>query len=562
MRGQSEALLPVAAPIFSDDIPAAASHQSLEIDEEAGEPEQHEAAKSSDSSCFPFKMCPCLPSYLIPLGLQVIQDQTHLALAILIIQSLLVCFRTLAMVTTQFFGLWSLRNLLGSREVLAAFGSAIIIPWCFAVVKQYDQRLTDKKNKLLAAQETLRREYKGMVAGMQGFLDKFVRYNTDMAENMFESKFRSFSRWLQHVKHYIPHILVGSDANRKEVIGQFRLICLRWFDVLRECSIDPENAPCVEMTLEDLNLYETIEEICDACLAKLVDPPKVAVAIKESKQQMADLLSSKSSEVSKEDSEGALRIGGKNRRLTRVCCCNCSWLTIDRCQLKCCSKNADAEDGLPWTCGFLCVLAQVHSICQAKLMASWVAHALVFALHAAAIGAQSNSSSERHVFVRYLGNTLFTLSYLICLTIVLARFEDIDIVQQMVVEVREIDKRKQEIGDKRDEMKEFWDNIEELNAVWLYRTIPRLDLLESVSHKLEDCNKEDLAKHLAASSVYLGDLEKKVGSLEDWKRNGSISEERKQAFARHVKDAYMENELDGVFSKLHSSVRMLGNVTS
>merc|ERR1719343_1802698 len=124
------------------------------------------------------------------------------------------------------------------------------------------------------------------------------------------------------------------------------------------------------------------------------------------------------------------------------------------------------------------------------------------------------------------GVTIFgiaaTLVALACNVVVLINFEDIDVVQKLEREVQELQEQNQQVGEQREKMKEFWSSAQNLTELWLYRTVPRLDLYKELHSQLEDEPEEDLLTHISGANNALQDLEDKLGELEYWRNDGQL----------------------------------------
>merc|ERR1719476_471979 len=88
----------------------------------------------------------------------------------------------------------------------------------------------------------------------------------------------------------------------------------------------------------------------------------------------------------------------------------------------------------------------------------------------------------------------------VCLLVVLYRFEDLDTIQQLEREVKELAKQNQHVEQQREKMREFWNNAQQLTELWLYRTVPRLDLYKEIHSQLEDSSSEDLLAHISQAN--------------------------------------------------------------
>merc|ERR1711970_245937 len=102
----------------------------------------------------------------------------------------------------------------------------------------------------------------------------------------------------------------------------------------------------------------------------------------------------------------------------------------------------------------------------------------------------------------------------------LLHFEEVDIIQQLEREVRDMEAKVAGVDKQRKKMRDFWNNAQQLTELWLYRTVPRLDLFKELHSQLEDVPKEDLLVNLSGANQHLEDLERNLGELEHWRNDG------------------------------------------
>merc|ERR1740121_1303860 len=60
-----------------------------------------------------------------------------------------------------------------------------------------------------------------------------------------------------------------------------------------------------------------------------------------------------------------------------------------------------------------------------------------------------------------------------CLIVMLIRFEQVDVLQQLEREVKTLAKQNEAVEGQSVRMREFWSNCQQLTELWLYRTLPR-----------------------------------------------------------------------------------------
>ncbi|CAK0848856.1 unnamed protein product, partial [Prorocentrum cordatum] len=124
------------------------------------------------------------------------------------------------------------------------------------------------------------------------------------------------------------------------------------------------------------------------------------------------------------------------------------------------------------------------------------------------------------------------LVYVVCIGVLLAHVENISAELLLDREVRQLEQQRQEVDRIKSEMEDFWGNVQQLMDLWLYRTIPRLDLMKEVHHHLEDCPPAAWLANLRHVNRSLENLETAAGHIEDWQhasRDAGQQEELRSA---------------------------------
>jgi len=137
-------------------------------------------------------------------------------------------------------------------------------------------------------------------------------------------------------------------------------------------------------------------------------------------------------------------------------------------------------------------------------------------------------------------------SLLVCLI----RFEDIDVIQQLEREVKELVKQNEHVEQQRSTMREFWMSAQNLTELWLYRTVPRLDLLKEMHSQLEEASQEDLLMHISGANQCVEDLDRKLGAIKAWRNDGDLRTEDKKAFGKVINNLCQEQDFVEVLNKL------------
>jgi len=146
---------------------------------------------------------------------------------------------------------------------------------------------------------------------------------------------------------------------------------------------------------------------------------------------------------------------------------------------------------------------------------------------------------------------------LFCIGATLVKFEDIDIIQQLVREAREVDKERQAVDARKEAMTKFWGTAQRQTDMWLHRTTPRLDLFGEVHSNLEDLSNEEALKVLPVANEKFQVLHDKLGPLDAWCVDGELSEKAKKGFEQAVTALCQERDLAGILDKFDPFIEEL-----
>mmetsp|Transcript_46942 Transcript_46942/g.147230 ORF Transcript_46942/g.147230 Transcript_46942/m.147230 type:complete len:282 (+) Transcript_46942:1004-1849(+) len=209
-----------------------------------------------------------------------------------------------------------------------------------------------------------------------------------------------------------------------------------------------------------------------------------------------------------------------------------------------CTPEARGRSHIPrrstFFCGQLILLSSEHLMLILGFLVGWALFAIQF------WDFVDGGAGTRLASVLSLVELLIAE---LCLVTMLLKFEEIDIVQQLEREVKELAKQNERVEKQRERMHGFWNNVQQLTELWLYRTVPRLDLFKEIHSLLEDTT-EDLLMKISSANQHLEDLENRLGDLTAWRNNGTVSIEAKKGFGKAVNQICQEQELDECLVKL------------
>jgi len=223
----------------------------------------------------------------------------------------------------------------------------------------------------------------------------------------------------------------------------------------------------------------------------------------------------------------------------------CSWLSCGRPTGCRCSKSESA-DGYPrevtFTCGRLVMLSREHAILLAGFFIAPILLLLEFMME----------GERRRTGVGHRSHTgmLAVVLNEICLIVLLTRFEEIDVIQQLEREVAQLKKAEQTVQNQREKMHEFWSQAQQLTELWLYRTVPRMDLYKEVHSHLEDAPNEHINQWMFQANQQLEMIDNNLGELRHWRNEGELSLEAKKTFGKTINLLCQEQDFEQMAKKL------------
>lgn len=518
----------------------------------ARQPSLNSEDEPPPSKIFPIELficCPTAVKALLPGTWLKLQDWTHL---ILVVGTIACTIQMLISIVTM-VNRECQEYTLCAKEVLSLVFISPCIWYILSVISQYDDRLQAKQRAAKLEKENLAKSYNDLLSDMDGLLSKSAESSAGLAERTFESKRRDFQRFLERVKD--KYKISSSSKDGEQVLRQFKRFCQNWLKVFQECSIDPINHPKKVVDDKDLEHCTSIPQVADLCLDRLkktevrfisTQRDQDAQLLRKNKNDLRRMTQSEARhtqllELPAPASSSASLGSSRGTRKGRL-----SWLQLGG-PRQFYIKSSQTKDSYPKEircfCGHLIILSFEH----AKLLIGIFAGLLLIVYDVYVMATKDGFGSSMFLSV------LDLLVVEVCLLVMLCRFEELDIIQQLEREVKELARQNEQVEKQREKMTEFWSNAQQLTELWLYRTVPRLDLYKEVHNQLEDSSSEDLLHHMAGANQQLEDLERQLGALQDWKQDGQISPDTKKGIGKAINEISKESELDKMLEKLEEA---------
>lgn len=515
--------------------------------------------------------CPRGVQFFFPSTCKKIHDSTHGVVVLGAFSGVLLVFMAASMllfgsVSCAMDDMWCVATKFIFAPLSAAFAIPVVM-YCMRILQNFDQELQAKRKKVNQEKENLIKCYQGLLSEMESLLSKYAESASGLAERSFESKRRDFLRFLERTRSRFA-VLTGDV----DVLNQFRRFCINWLKVFEECSIDPINHPKSVLTSEELERCCSIAEVAEVCEERLratevrfisIQREQDAKMIHRSQGTLRRMttpghrglpaLASVPDEMTMAATAAQRRSPGYPIELTRGES-SCGWLLFGGGFGFRFKKTQTGEDGYPkelsFGCGRLLVLSKQHVTLMGQFLFGWLL--VVFQVYVVATIPQIEDPRRNVVRSPYYSSVTLTALSIVQFTLIvlLIKFEEIDTIQQLEREVMELKKQNTTVETQREKMGEFWSNAHQVTDLWLYRTVPRLDLYKELHSQLEDADEEDLLTNMAGANHMLEDLEANLGTLQAWQTDGQLRLDDKKMFGREINQLCQEADFAEILIKL------------
>lgn len=407
-------------------------------------------------------------------------------------------------------------------------------------IGQYDEHLNDKKRRHEEEVENLITNINEQVAEMNDLCRKVTENANEFAVGRFNDKSDQFVRFLKSVKtHY------GDLYTTNDMLEELRSFVITWFRTFSGTLINPDSNPLLTGVEKELRKCRDPQAICDVALKRLADS-KFAFQF----QMPADT----PMVGARRASLGTIEDGTQTREtlvygqdMLSAKKCGMSWLQCGRCRL-CRVQRSTSAHGMPVTIHFGCGSLKLLSRQHINLL-------LAFLVDLGLIAFES-------WYGRWNSFALIIVNES-CLISLLACFEQINEIALLERQIDAYKHRNDEVRVRRDEARANWEKVQQLHDLWLFRTLPTLSIMGKIHNHLADedmtllqdqkagnAGEDPRPSFLRLANESLECLDKKLGTLDDWRKGGPLDEEWKQSIGRQLRDCEGEADLQHLIRRL------------
>mmetsp|Transcript_85177 Transcript_85177/g.241346 ORF Transcript_85177/g.241346 Transcript_85177/m.241346 type:complete len:529 (+) Transcript_85177:77-1663(+) len=478
--------------------------------------------------CFPCNIsrcCPCLPTSWTK-----VQDWLHLVLIVGVVASMLCAIQVIYELG---FG-ESCRSPICIRQWISA---VVVLPstlYFIRTIGSYDEQLQEKKQRHEHEVERLIGTINEQVAEMNELCKKVTENANEFATGRFNDKSQAFKLFLHSIKEHYADLYVG-----EEMLSQLRRFVVGWFQVFAGTLLNARDNPLLSGAERELNRCATVEQICDAAMQRLEGN---TIAFHFQMPADAPSLPHRSIEDGGSFAASARSLAGESRPL-----CGASWLRCGRFH-RYGRERAATATGMPCTLYGGCVKVVLLSRQHVNLLIAFFADLFLVLFEL---------SNDRW------SNLTMVVVNEVCITSMLACFEQINEIALLERQIHRYEQRSQEVAKRRDDARDQWERVQQLHDLWLFRTLPSLTILGKIHNKLgfhdmdrrkalsagrtEEDPRPEFIRH---ANECLDCLQQKLGPLEDWKNaKEPLAEEWKESIGKQLRDCEGE-DIERIMHKL------------
>mmetsp|Transcript_120544 Transcript_120544/g.336333 ORF Transcript_120544/g.336333 Transcript_120544/m.336333 type:complete len:534 (+) Transcript_120544:130-1731(+) len=486
--------------------------------------------QDSRHRCFPCNLSRCLPC--LPSSWTKVQDWLHLVLIFGVLASM-VCL--IQMIYELGFG-DKCRSPLCFKQWITG---VIVLPstiYFIQTIGRYDEQLQERKQRHEHEVERLIGNINEQVAEMNQLCANLADRANTFATGRFNDKSQAFKLFLHQVREAYADLYV-----QEEMLDQLRRFVIAWFRAFAGTVINPRDNPLLGGVERDLSRCTTVQALCDVAMKRLEGG---SIAFRFQLPSQTPILQHRTLEDgSSAPSHSSSFLGGA--AASRLC--GVSWLRCGR--VGCCRRERSANpSGMPVKFYFGCFMIKILSRSHVNLLLAFVADLLLVIVEVV---------EERWT------SLALVITNVICITSLLACFEQINEIAQLEHQIHVYERRSAEVGQRRDEARSSWEKVQQLHDLWLYRTLPSLSIMGKIHTQLGLLDMERTRalangsteadprpEFLLHANECLNCLQQRLGSLEDWRTaKEPLSELWKDTIGKQLRDCE-DQGLEEVLQKL------------
>jgi hypothetical protein len=454
----------------------------------------------------PFKMTPWLPACVIafvPAGFVDVQDLDHLVMLICFLTSIAMLIRNIIIIKQEGCG-----EGIDETCMLEFVSCAYLVPciwYVYCCIGSYDSRLCARQQEAAEKRRENIELQKKTLEETEGYLEKAADSSAGLAEKNFEEKKRDFGRFLAWVS-----TLSQDQATSVDV--PLRRNLLQWLRVFQETSFDPLNqprdggldVPFDEVVRTTSDIRDAAKNLKDRLKAENVHFIAMERENVKERRKTVNAMSANNAAVatiqkikSRMDHPSWLSSGSGR--------CGCEVMQIE---------ESGGQEGFPLICMCCCfnmtVLSRTH-----LLLICWMCFGVALVSKYLYDGfANVKGDDDGHIAME-VGLVMIA----VCLAIIIWNFERIDNMMRLETEIQELQQEIEAAEVQRKRVGEMFGRHQIIVSMWLFRTVPVLELQHEIQERLRDYADTSfglVAKQMERGCALVDVVFQRLGSVKEW----------------------------------------------
>mmetsp|Transcript_77128 Transcript_77128/g.200601 ORF Transcript_77128/g.200601 Transcript_77128/m.200601 type:complete len:651 (-) Transcript_77128:143-2095(-) len=412
-------------------------------------------------------------------------------------------------------------------------------------IGNYDEDLEVQEEKQRTLEEELRQALNDERAKMERFTAKFAGMSAEFADQGFGAHKKTFMKFLNNVTRFTKDLYADSS-----MLEELRTHIIHWFDVFSGVILSErrEEHDLLRDLEAELNQKSSVEEVCKLAVQRLdsftitigMDTEEARLLSQDPGPRVSDRAPGppSASFVSNHSVATTVDLESQHSASRRRCggnCCGLTWLKGGCTGCKMTRSNSNLN-GWPFVleCGLFTItlLSRPH----VNLLLSFFMDIGLILFEA--------FSDRWPSFVLVILNVF-------CVSSLLLYYEQIDKIKRTERRIGVLEGQKNAVEARATKAEREWKEVQQLQGMWLHRSLPSLTILNEFQTYLADLDREeDLAirdgkkpqraeerlEFIRTANARFSILQQKLGDLEEWRKDdGSYSEERKKGIGKLLK---------------------------
>jgi len=453
-----------------------------------------------------------------------------------------------------------------SNQILTITFVSCCVIYFLESIKQYDEDLMLKQKEIMQAKKELERSYEDTTEELDACLIRALESSAGLAEQGFEAKRRNFTRFLGRIRNTLEDFDGVAASKLAYELGNFILL---WLKVFGECTIDPINKPKRVFEEQDLKAIRSPLEVAQTVMETLkksevrfiseqsqIDKEEVGVCkdlykgMRNAHSKVGHFLRGRGGKEREQEEQLFLDLEGGLTTDDDHVSGDTGWIYFNIGQFGY-ESNPDSKNGYPIKFNMCCFTVVLLSPEHIQLLFSMLLGAVLLKLELVGSLFGGVTWHPRPHIVAEL------LMCMLCIAFVLHEFAEIDAVQQLETQLRELEDAQERLDGRRKKMLAFYDSTQQLTELWLHHTMPLFEVFSQLHSHLEDADAPEMQRCLSVINSNVKKLGDALPPLRFYKGGCHLAGEQKKYLGDQIMSLATISDLDAILKQIPEVIEKL-----